>query len=366
MLSKQNLSIFAIDINRNNKMYAIISKLRGILFDSGIIKSSEFDIPIINVGNLAVGGSGKTPHIEYLIDLLSKDYNIATLSRGYGRKTRGYREVFANSTAIESGDEPLQIKLKYPNINVFVGEDRVEAVTKLLFDHPNIDIILLDDAYQHRAIKAGFNILLTDYQKIFTRDKSMPVGRLREYPDAANRSNLVIVSKCPSNISKEKKAELAGEISKYTNSQIFFSTVDYKPLIPFNSAVAMPNNIDNILVISGLAKPQPMFDYINGQYSQAKIKHLEYRDHYNFTTKDISLFIENFNTFAGSNKLIIISEKDSARLKDISSGTDFEKLPIFALPIGISFIGGNKDFNTKITDYVRPNSRNYNIPKEQN
>jgi tetraacyldisaccharide 4'-kinase len=293
-------------------MYAIISKFRGILFDSGIIKSSEFDIPIINVGNLAVGGSGKTPHIEYLIELLSKDYNIATLSRGYGRSTKGYREVFADSTSLQSGDEPLQIKLKYPKINVFVCEEIVEALTKLLFDNPNIDLILLDDAFQHRAIKAGFNILLTDYQKIFTRDKSMPVGRLREYPTAANRSSLVIVSKCPKSISAEEKAMLSTEISRFTNSSVLFSTVEYKPLISFNAGVVMPDNVSSILVISGLAKPQPMYEFISKQYPHAKVKHLEFRDHYNFTTKDISLFIENFNTFAGSNKLIIISEKDSA------------------------------------------------------
>ncbi len=346
-------------------MYAIISKLRGLLFDFGIIKSSEFDIPIINIGNLAVGGSGKTPHIEYVIELLSKQYNVATLSRGYGRKTRGFREVLSKSTAEECGDEPLQIKLKFPNISVFVGEDRVESVTKLLFDKPEIDVILLDDAYQHRAIKAGYNILLTDYQKIFTQDKSMPVGRLREYPSAAKRSDLVIVSKCPENINIEKQKILTSEISNFTDSDTLFSTVYYKELIPFNKAVKFEGNKDNILIISGIAKPKPMLEYINKQYPQANVEHLEYRDHYNFTKKDIQMFIEKFGNFAGSNKLIIISEKDSIRLKDIAMGTEFEKLPIFILPIGISFIGGNDDFNKKIINYVRENSRNYSIFKEQ-
>ena len=251
-------------------MYAIISKLRGLLFDLGIIKSSEFDIPIINIGNLAVGGSGKTPHIEYLIALLSEEFNIATLSRGYGRKTKGFREVTIDSTANESGDEPLQIKLKFPNINVFVGEDRVEAVTKLLFSNPEIDIILLDDAYQHRAIKAGYNILLTDYQKIFTSDKSMPMGRLREYPSAAKRSDLVIVSKCPNDISTNKQKELIAEISKFTNSDTLFSMVNYKELIPFNKDIAFENNPDNILIISGIAKPEPMLDYIKTKYSKIR------------------------------------------------------------------------------------------------
>ena len=346
-------------------MYAFISKFRGLLFDFGIIKSSEFDIPIINIGNLAIGGSGKTPHIEYVIELLSKDYNVATLSRGYGRKTRGYREVLADSTAEECGDEPLQIKLKFANISVFVGEDRVESVTKLLFDKPNIDVILLDDAYQHRAIKAGYSILLTDYQKIFTQDKSMPFGRLREYPSAANRSDLIIVSKCPKDVSIEEQRKLNEEISSFTNSDVLFSTVNYKELIPFNKEINFVGSIDSILIISGIAKPKPMLDYITNKYSNAKIEHLEYRDHYNFTNKDIELFIEKFGNFAGSNKIIIISEKDSIRLKHISLGTEFEKLPIYTLPIGISFIGGNNDFNKRIINYVRENSRNYRISKEQ-
>ena len=345
-------------------MYAVITKIRGLLFDSGIIKSSEFDIPIINIGNLAIGGSGKTPHIEYVINLLKSNFSIATLSRGYGRQTKGFREVGIDSTASECGDEPLQIKLKNPEINVFVGEDRVEAITKLLFDQPNTDVILLDDAYQHRAIKAGYNILLTDFEKIFTRDKSLPMGRLREYPSAANRSDLIIVTKCPSSISQEKMTELSEEIKKHSKSDVLFSTIEYMKLTPFTTNNKLPNSIDNILVISGLAKPKPMIDYINNQYLGANIEHLEYRDHYNFTKKDIITFIEKFNIFASSNKIIIISEKDSARLKDISEGTEFNSLPIFVLPIGISFIGGNNSFNSKIENYVRKNSRDYKLSED--
>ena len=345
-------------------MYAAITKIRNLLFDSGVIKSSEFDLPIINIGNLAVGGSGKTPHIEYLIELLSKDYKIASLSRGYGRKTKGFFEVSTESDASDVGDEPLQIKLKFPNINVFVGEDRVEAITKLLFKHPAIDIILLDDAYQHRAIKAGYNILLTDYKKIFTRDKSMPFGRLREYPQAANRSEMVIISICPANISKNEQKELSNEITRYTKSPILFSKVDYKELIAFNKGISIPKTIENILIISGIAKPESLIKTCKATYKDAKITHLEYRDHYNFTKKDIDLFNEKFNTFAGSNKLIIITEKDSIRLRKIASGTDFTNIPVFILPIGISFIGGNNDFNNKINNYVRQNTRDYNLLTE--
>ena len=342
-------------------MYAFISSIRSYFFDNGIFKSSEFDLPIINVGNLAVGGSGKTPHIEYIIRLLKEEFNVATLSRGYGRKTKGYREVNVESTAEECGDEPLQIKQKFPNIRVFVGENRVEAITKLLFDYPNIDVILLDDAYQHRAIKAGLNILLTDFSKIFTRDKSMPLGRLREYPAAARRSDLVIVTKCNPDISENKKMELSSEISNFTSAETLFSSIKYSDLKAFNS-IKNTEEINNILLISALANPKPMFDYLENKYSPKRIEHIEFRDHYYFSDKDIFNFIQKFNSFAERNKIIVISEKDAARLRVSTKGTAFEKLPVFILPIEVSFIANsNQIFNEKIINYVRENKADYNI-----
>ena len=342
-------------------MYAFVSSIRSFLFDRGIFKSSEFDLPIINVGNLAVGGSGKTPHIEYIIRLLETDYSIAVLSRGYGRKTKGYREVSISSTTEECGDEPIQIKQKFPSIRVFVGENRVEAITKLLFDYPNIDVILLDDAYQHRAIKAGLNILLTDYSRIFTRDKSMPLGRLREYPKAANRSDIIVITKCPKNINEDKIKELANEVSSFTKSPVLFSNINYNELIAFNQQKA-PRNIENILLISALANAKPLYKYINTTYSPKKIEHIEFRDHHNFNEKEISSFIQKFNIFAEQNKIIIISEKDAARLRVVTKGTAFEELPVFVLPIEISFIANYaKIFNEKIINYVRQNKADYKI-----
>jgi len=342
-------------------MYAFISSIRSYLFDKGIFKSSEFDLPIINVGNLAVGGSGKTPHIEYIIRLLIPEFKVATLSRGYGRKTKGYREVNVDSTAQESGDEPLQIKNKFPNIKVFVGEERVAAIPKILFDYPEIDVILLDDAYQHRAIKAGFNVLLTDYSKIFTQDKSMPFGRLREYPKAANRSDLIVVTKCPEIISQKENDNLKTEIQSFTDSEVLFSKIQYGELVPFGN-INKTNTIENILVISALANPKPMLDYINTKYKPTNIEHLEYRDHYNFSKNDISTLIEKFNSFAEQNKIIIISEKDAIRLRAVTKGTAFDNLGVFILPIKISFIAESKEiFNDKIINYVRENKANHSI-----
>ena len=342
-------------------MYAFVSSIRNYLFDKRIFKSSEFDLPIINVGNLAVGGSGKTPHIEYIIGLLMSEYNVATLSRGYGRKTKGFREILSNSISSESGDEPLQIKQKFPEIKVFVGEERVAAIPKMLFDYPEIEVILLDDAYQHRAIKAGFNILLTDYSKIFTQDKSMPFGRLREYPKAANRSNLVVITKCPENISHKEKNKLITEIQGFTDSKVLFSKIKYGDLIPYADNI-LPKAIENILVISALANPKPMLDYINTEFKPTKVEHIEFRDHYNFSKNDILSLIEKFNSFAEQNKIIIISEKDAIRLRAVTKGTAFDNLGVFILPIKISLFAESEEiFKDKIINYVRENKANHSI-----
>lgn len=347
-------------------MYAKILQLRNWFFDKGIFKASEFDFPIINVGNLAVGGSGKTPHIEYLIRLLSEQYRIATLSRGYGRKTKGYRELSADCKAVDCGDEPVQIKNQFPDIGVFVGEDRVEAITKLLFDAPNTEVILLDDAYQHRAIKAGVNILLTDYSKIFTRDKSMPIGRLRECPPAANRADIVIVTKCPKDLSAETQEEITNEISEFTKARILFSSIQYDELKVFNRNTEIPSQIENIMVLSGIANPAPMIHFIKEKFSSQNIEHIQFRDHHNYSKKDLQNIIEKFNSFADQNKILIISEKDAARLQGMISGTEFENIPAFTLPIKINFLGDNKEyFNNYIQTYVRENKADYSIYSEQ-
>jgi len=347
-------------------MLGFITKIRNQLFDKGYFKSSEFDLPIINVGNLAVGGSGKTPHVEYLIRHLKNDFQVATLSRGYGRNTRGFREVNVNDKASQSGDEPLQIKKHFPDIHVFVGEKRVEAVSQLLFEHPEIEVILLDDAYQHRAIKAGFNILLTDYSKIFTDDKIMPAGRLREHPRGAQRADLVIVTKCPLDLSNKAKEELKSKIQKYTSADVLFSGIKYQEdLIPiFKNSEKIDKGV-NIVLISGIAKSLGFEDYVKATYQPKSFKHFNFRDHYHFKESDLKSIEEKFNTFADP-KIILCTDKDAVRLSEVAQGTSFEKLPVFRLPIEVSFLGEDKNiFDKKITDYVRQNKADFGIHSEQ-
>ncbi|MCK5857440.1 MAG: tetraacyldisaccharide 4'-kinase [Bacteroidales bacterium] len=347
-------------------MLGLISKIRNQLFDKGIFKSSEFDLPIINVGNLAVGGSGKTPHVEYLIRLLKQEFKVATLSRGYGRNTRGFREVKINDKASESGDEPLQIKKHFPDINVFVGEKRVEAVSQLLFEHSKIEAIILDDAYQHRAIKAGFNILLTDYSKIFPDDKIMPSGRLREHPLGANRADLIIVTKCPMDLTIEKRKELQNKISNFSHAPTLYSGINYqKTLVPiFSNRIDIKTGI-NIILVSGIAKSLGFEEYVKEAYKPKSFEHFNFRDHYHFKKSDLQHIEEKFNTFANP-KIILCTDKDAVRLSEVAQGNSFAKLPVYRLPIEVAFLGNDKKiFDKKITDYVRQNKANFTIHSEQ-
>lgn len=342
-------------------MLGLITKIRNHLFDSGFFKSSEFDIPIINVGNLAVGGSGKTPHVEYLIRLLQNDFKLATLSRGYGRNTRGFREVNIYDKASESGDEPLQIKKHFPNISVFVGEKRVEAVSQLLFAKPEIQVILLDDAFQHRAIKAGFNILLTDYAMIFTDDKIMPAGRLREHPRGAQRADLVIVSKCPLDISNDEKVDIKNKIARYTSADVLFSGIEYcEQAIPiFNSDKIEAKS--NIILISGIAKSLGLESYVKAKYQPPSFEHFNFRDHYHFKQSDLKRVVDKFNTFVNP-KIILCTDKDAVRLSEVAEGSSFEKLPVFRLSIKVVFLGEDKKiFDKKIIDYVRQNKTDFAV-----
>ncbi len=347
-------------------MLGFITKIRNKLYDRGIFKSSGFDFPIINVGNLAVGGSGKTPHVEYLIQLLKDEYKLATLSRGYGRNTRGYREVQMDDRASQSGDEPLQIKQHFPDIRVFVNESRVEGVTKLLFDSPDTEVILLDDAFQHRAIKAGLNILLTEYSRIFTDDKLMPAGRLREHPRGAARADIVVVTKCPLDMEEDEKQEIRQKIAAYTSAPVFFSGIRYHDyLVPvFDNAGNDSPEHSNIVLISGIARSQGLEDYVKLKFQPQEFEHFNFRDHYHFRASDLKRIAEKFYTFAPP-KIMICTDKDAVRLTEVAQGSDFAKLPLYRLPIKVQFLGDNKkQFDKKIKDYVRQNKADNKIHQE--
>ncbi len=345
-------------------MLEFITKVRNYLFDRGIFKSSEFDLPIIGVGNLAVGGSGKTPHIEYLSRLLKDEFKVATLSRGYGRKSRGFLEVKQDSPASQTGDEPLQIKQHFPDIKVFVDEKRVEGVSRLLFNYPDIQVVLLDDVFQHRAIKPGMNILLTDYEKIFTRDKVMPMGRLREHPKGAKRADIIVVTKCLFDLPEEEKKALQNEIAEFSDAEVFFSGIKYSEVL---ENVFKPGensgwqDARNIILVSGIAKSKPLEEFIRTKMKPENFEHFNFRDHYHYKVSDLKAIEEKFNTFADP-KIIISTDKDAVRLIEVARGTSFEKLPLYRQSIHVEFLGNDKErFNKKILDYVRQNKANFGI-----
>jgi len=323
-------------------LYGTITTIRNFLFDINILKSTQFEIPVIVVGNLSVGGTGKTPQTEYLIRLLS-DYKVAVLSRGYKRKSTGFVLANNNSTADLLGDEPYQIHKKFPNIQVAVDANRVAGIQNLL-QLPNApQIVLLDDAYQHRKIKAGFYILLTAYNDLYCDDFVLPAGNLRECRTGAKRANCIIVTKCPKNISGNEQQKIINKIK--LNVPIFFSCIDYDEFITNDNvsmAVTEIKETEKVL-IAGIAKPKPFFDYLKNSTDEI----LEYADHHDFSTNEVELLKAKSIT-----KLLVTTEKDFVRLQPFA----IENL--FYLPIKSKILNKQEDFNTLILNYVGKSTRN--------
>jgi len=338
-------------------IYGIIIIIRNKLFDWNIIKSHKFNIPIISVGNITVGGTGKTPHIEYLINLLNKNYSITTISRGYGRKTKGFINVQPQHNVLEVGDEPLQIKQKFKNINVIVDEKRVHAINKIIPFNTKNNIILLDDAYQHRFVKAGLNILLMDYKKLITNDFLIPTGRLREPSYESKRADLIIVTKCPNTLTKEQKIKIGKSINIKPHQQLFFSKFEYGNLTPiFNEKESI--NIQsltktNVLVITGIANPKQLYNKLKSE--NIIFEKIEFSDHHNFTKSDIDNITNKFNNIENDNKIIICTEKDAVRLVSHKDVLTINKLPIYSLPINVNFIESSSTFDNKIIHYIKSN-----------
>lgn len=327
-------------------LYGFITSIRNFLFDKGILKSYSFDIPIIAVGNLSVGGTGKTPQIECLIRLLSPNYKVATLSRGYKRKSKGFILADSNSNAEILGDEPFQFYTKFKNIQVAVDADRKNGIEQLLSQSEKPEIILLDDAYQHRKVKAGFYILLTSYGDLYSDDFMLPTGNLRESTRGAKRADLIIVTKCPANLSLDEQNIIKIKLGLESNQELYFSFIDYDKNIYSEDKtmkVEEARNVDKLL-LAGIAKPEPFFRYLQGEKDECMI----YPDHHNFTEKDL-LEIEN----KSQNKIIITTEKDFVRLKG-----RIPKEQLFYLPIRSSFFSASKNFDKTIINYVGTSTRN--------
>jgi len=331
-------------------LYGLITSIRNFLFDIGILKSYSFALPIIAVGNLSVGGTGKTPQIEYLIRLLSDKYKIATLSRGYKRQSKGFILAEANSNAATIGDEPFQFFQKFPSIEVAVDADRKNGIEQLLSQTEKPEIILLDDAFQHRKVKAGFYILLTSYGDLYSDDFILPTGNLRESRSGAERANVIIVTKCPFNLSLEEQHNIKKRLNLSKNQELYFTFIAYDDCIYGENRKIKVEEIQLAakVLVAGIAKPEPFFAYLQNSNDVC----LSFSDHHNFTDKDI-LEIKNL----AQNNIIITTEKDYVRLKG-----SLPNEQLFYLPIQSSFISGPEtsgdNFNKTILDYVGTSTRN--------
>ena len=327
-------------------LYGFITVCRNFLFDIGILKSNFFEIPIIAVGNLSVGGTGKTPQVEYLIRLLSNRYKVATLSRGYKRKTKGYLLANAMKTVNDLGDEPYQYFKKFQEIQVAVAERRVEGIQELLHQKDVPEVLLLDDAFQHRYVKAGFYILLTAFDDLFTQDFLLPVGTLRECRSGAKRADVIIVTKCPDTCDKNTMAEIRKKIAPKSDQEVFFSKVTYASILHSTSGIKPLSAFQNIkkLLVVGIANPSPFISFLKNDGDDVLI----FSDHHHFSYADVERIEAKAN-----GRPIVTTEKDYVRLSSLIHSDR-----LFYLPIESTFITDQSAFDAKILDYVGKNTRN--------
>ena len=350
-------------------LYGIGVRLRNWMFNIGMLKSQSYDLPIIAVGNITVGGSGKTPHVEYLINLLHEKLKVGVLSRGYKRKSSGYVLADDDTPMRDIGDEPFQMKHKFGDVYVAVDKNRRNGIHRLTHDDntKDVDVILLDDAYQHRYVKPGINILLVDYHRLIIYDKLLPAGRMREPQEGKSRADIVIVTKCPKDLKPMEFRVLKRAMDLYPYQTLYFTTLQYESLKPVFGGErihlkSLPNDI-NILLLTGIASPQQMM--VDLQPVSHNITPLTFGDHHQFTADDIDRLNSTFASMP-SPKIIITTEKDSTRLLNVEGLSEESIKNLYALPIRIQFmLDGEEDFNNKITSYVRKNSRNSILVKRK-
>ncbi len=331
-------------------LYALVVKVRNWCFDKKILSSTSFNLPIICVGNLAVGGTGKSPMVELLIRTLKDRFAIAVLSRGYKRKTRGYALANASTTALDIGDEPMQFHQKFPEVTVAVGEERIVAIPQLLHDRPETQVIILDDAFQHRAVRAGLNILLTDCSNLFTRDWWLPSGDLRDAPSSYRRADIIIVTKCPEDLSEEERRSIVIEMDVLSHQRIFFTSICYGE--PYHITRQTTRPIDDqveVLLVTGIANPAPLKRWLN-EHAHTYYE-LAYGDHHIFTIDDLNTMTRRFEGLTAENKVIVTTEKDAVRL--VKFRQELEGWPIYVLPITPGFLFGEEPaFNDLITKFI--------------
>lgn len=331
-------------------LYDAITALRNILFDRGYKPAVRFDVPVISVGNLVVGGTGKTPMVEYLIRLLRSEFKIATLSRGYGRKTKGFRIANTSDTASTVGDEPFQIYKKFAtDIDVVVGEDRAYAIPMLLQELENVNTVIMDDAYQHRSVIPGLSILLTEYSNPFYTDNLLPYGRLRESRRGARRADAIVVTKCPPHLSDDEAMEFEKRIRLYAEKPVFFSKIRYAEPVCFGSPDSKFSS--RVILLTAIANSHILESHIRKDYVLEK--HFAFRDHYIFTKADLDETEKLVNQYPAGEICILTTEKDKVKLERIELQPQIARLPIFYLPIETEFIRNGKDFDMLVLSFMR-------------
>ncbi|MGM0635668.1 MAG: tetraacyldisaccharide 4'-kinase [Bacteroidota bacterium] len=318
-------------------LYRLILVLRNYLYDISVLSSKQYPFPVICVGNLSLGGTGKSPTIEYLIRLLKKDFSIATLSRGYKRKTTGFMEVKTSHFAHEVGDEPLQFKTNFPDIKVAVDEVRTNGIEQLRKLYQP-EVILLDDAYQHRKVTPGFSILLTAYDSLYVSDFVLPTGNLREPISGAKRANIILVTKCPSTITAQECKKIERKLKPKPHQKVFFSTIEYDEKIHSTTEVLLLKELQNFNLVTGIANPDPLLNHLN-QLGK-NYQHHRFADHHNFTKTEIETLQKE--------DLIVTTEKDFMRLQP-----HFSSQQLYYLPIRFRIIEGESKFNKMVMDFCK-------------
>ena len=323
-------------------LYGSVMRLRNEFYDRGVFASKSFDLPVIAVGNLSMGGTGKTPMVEYLTRLLKDNYQVATLSRGYRRKSSGYIFLTGTESATEVGDEPLQFKNKFPGVMVAVDESRSHGIEELLKEDLKPQVVILDDAYQHRSVKAGFYILLTSYSKLYRKDLVLPAGNLREPATGAKRANVIVVTKCPEDLLLEEQMDIIKKIKPGKGQEVFLAGIAYgEQVLGRNRSLEIKDlQKTHFTLVTGIANPQPMVKYLEAQ--GLKFDHKAYKDHHNFTEAEIRELQHE--------ELIITTEKDYMRLRN-----EISREKIFYLPIKHQFLNRGEEFNRLVKNYVQKN-----------
>ena len=340
-------------------LYGLAVFCRNALYDIGVFRSHSFKLPVILVGNLSTGGTGKTPHVDYLIRLLKPGYKVATLSRGYGRETKGYREATLHCSVTEIGDEPLLYKTRHPDVVVTVCEDRASGIRTILKQHPEIQVIIMDDGFQHRRVKPGFSLLLTPWQKPWFRDYLLPAGNLREQSSGRHRANCAVITRTPADASPEMMSALRGKADLHHGKPVFFSSIQYgSPLPVFKDAPTFPERPAKVVLFAGIADADRFVAYAESKFGE--VDATLFSDHHIFTERELVDLSEKYQQWhlQTGNAVLLTTEKDAMRLRTGSDASSLSSLPLYYLPIDVVFHQETASFDAIIHNYVEQNQRN--------